>query len=179
MKKNQRLSLWLNGWGLLCTQETAPEYAAFIALFNGGAYYESHDVLEHLWLQCTDANRSFYQALIQLAGAFVHFQKQLLFPGHPTHGRRLAPGARLLDLASGRLVRYGDLHLNLDVDGLLESTEHWKALARAGGNPLHSGIAPRLAGAAQPFPTLVPGAIKAARLGWLLPGEMTSIEHAE
>lgn len=45
-----------------------PPLREFIDLFNGGQYFESHEVLEHAWLK----NRSdFYQGLIIYAAAYV------------------------------------------------------------------------------------------------------------
>ena len=54
----------------------APAYQNFFVCFNSGRYYESHDVLEELWLKVkAGPNGNFYKALIQIAGAFVHLQK--------------------------------------------------------------------------------------------------------
>jgi predicted metal-dependent hydrolase len=152
MKKNQRLMLWLESWRQDSATDLPRELCAFIALFNTGAYYEAHDVLEHLWLRCTDERRSFFQALIQLAGAFVHFQKQRLHPAHPTHARRLPPGARLLEMASQRMTPYGSRYLNLDVKDLVQSCARWKQQALQAVNPLENGPAPRLEGCESPFP---------------------------
>ena len=115
MKKNERLETWLTEWDVKKDSLLPREYRAFFHCFNAGDFYEAHDVLEHLWLQCGDENRSFYQALIQFAGAFVHLQKHALYPEHPTHGRRLCPGARLFALADARLAAYPAVHLNLNL----------------------------------------------------------------
>ena len=56
-----------------------PRYAGYFALFNQQKFYEAHDILEDLWLPDRHGvNGSFYKGLIQLAGAFVHLQKQRL-----------------------------------------------------------------------------------------------------
>jgi len=115
MKKNERLETWLTEWDIETNSILPREYRAYFHCFNAGDFYEAHDVLEHLWLQCEDENRSFYQALIQFAGAFVHLQKHALYPEHPTHSRRLSPGARLFALADARLATYPTLHLKLDL----------------------------------------------------------------
>lgn len=135
MKKNDTLEAWLHAWDATPQSPVPREYRAYFHCFNLGQYYEAHDVLEHLWLRCTDSNRSFYQALIQLAGAFVHFKKHATFPTHPTHSRRLPPGQRLLDLASTRLLPYGKTHLGLNVEALLELCALWKERA-AQSSPL-------------------------------------------
>ena len=87
--------------------------------FNGGLYYEAHDVLEQLWLRQgrLHADHAFHKGLIQLAGGFVHLRLQFLHPDHPKHGRRLAPARRLLLLAEANLSRYPEDHLGLDVGG--------------------------------------------------------------
>lgn len=96
-----------------------PCYAGYFTCFNRGEYYEAHDVLEHLWLRCEGADEPFYKGLIQLAGGFVHLRKHFEHPGHPKHGRRLAPASRLFDLAAGNLAPFAPRHLRLDVEAAL------------------------------------------------------------
>ncbi|MEO6183762.1 MAG: DUF309 domain-containing protein, partial [Verrucomicrobiota bacterium] len=53
----------------------SPHYLGYFELFNAQLFYESHDVLEELWLPIRkEAGGDFYKGLIQLAGAFVHLQ---------------------------------------------------------------------------------------------------------
>jgi predicted metal-dependent hydrolase len=144
MKKNDRIKGWLADWEADAPSTLPAEYRAFFACFNAGAYFEAHDVLEHLWLQCHDANRSFYQGLIQFAGAFVHLQKHCDFPEHPTHSRRLAPACRLFALAAVRLSAYPERHLALDLRCVLALGAHWSALATAGPSPLALHSPPQL-----------------------------------
>lgn len=144
MKKNARLQTWMNEWDPDPDAALPREYRAFFFLFNGRQYYEAHDVLEALWLPCRDENRSFYQGLIQLAGAFVHFDKHALFPEHPVHMRRLAPGCRLLDLAAARLGRFGPLHMRLDVLAVLRICQLWQTRAQECGSPLQTHKPPQL-----------------------------------
>jgi predicted metal-dependent hydrolase len=144
MKKNERMEAWLEVWDTDAHSPLPAEYRAFFACFNRGEYYEAHDALEHLWLRCHDSNRSFYQALIQFAGAFVHLQKHCLFPGHPTHSRRLAPARRLFALAAERLGAYPKRHLALNLGGVLALGAHWSALAGQGPSPLAVHPPPRL-----------------------------------
>lgn len=93
-------------------------YELFFSLFNSGEYYEAHDVLEHLWLESKDSNQAFYKGLIQIAGAFVHLQKQFLRPGHPKDGKRLRPGFRLLALGASNIRPYGPMHMGIDVEAV-------------------------------------------------------------
>jgi hypothetical protein len=144
MKKNDRLEAWLAAWDPDPSWGLPAEYRAFFFCFNRGEYYEAHDVLEHLWLQCSDINRHFYQGLIQFAGAFVHLQKHHLFPGHPTHSRRLSPARRLLALAATRLRPYAPVHLTLDIANILELCTFWSGLATGEQSPLEFQPAPLL-----------------------------------
>jgi hypothetical protein len=93
-----------------------PCYEGYFVCFNTQRYYEAHDVLEHLWLQTRDGNHAFYKGLIQLAGAFVHLQKQFLRPTHPKDATRARPAARLFQLAARNLGPYRPNHLGLDVE---------------------------------------------------------------
>ena len=144
MKKNERMDAWLSDWDPEPSSPLPVEYRAFFFCFNRGEYNEAHDVLEHLWLQCDDSNRRFYQGLIQFAGAFVHLQKHHLFPNHPTHSRRLAPSRRLFALAAKNFGVYPSVHLGLDLGRLLELGCHWSALATGTASPLAFHPAPVL-----------------------------------
>ncbi len=144
MKKNNRLEAWLAVWEQGVLSPFPKPYRAFFHCFNAGDYYEAHDVLEHLWLQCTGADRSFYQGLIQLAGAFVHLQKHAQFPLHPTHSRRLAPAQRLFALSAHRLRAYPQRHLGLDLGAVLQLCADWSERASVGENPLERFAPPVL-----------------------------------
>jgi hypothetical protein len=119
MKKFDRMEAFVTSLHVGESGGLHPCYAGYFVCFNKGEYYEAHDVLEHLWLQCDDSNEPFYKGLIQLAGAFVHLRKQYLRPEHPKDGRRLDPAARLFDLASANLAPFAPHHLQLDVAAVL------------------------------------------------------------
>jgi len=93
-------------------------YLAFFSCFNAGDYYQAHDVLEHLWLECRDANAPFFKGLIQVAGAFVHLKKHYERPNHPKDGKRLRPAVRLFKLGISNIRPFGPRHMDLDTDGL-------------------------------------------------------------
>ena len=62
-------------------QELDAHYLGYFDCFNRQLFYEAHDVLEDLWLPDRHGvNGNFYKGLIQLAGAFVHLQKNRLRP---------------------------------------------------------------------------------------------------
>jgi len=118
-------------------REYDAHYLGFFDLFNGGLFYESHDVLEELWLaERRKFNGAFYKGLIQLAGAFVHLQKD-----------RLRPAAALFKLARANLESYSPLHEGLAVTTVLGLIEDWLGLLEGSGfkaNPLHSHQPPEL-----------------------------------
>ena len=120
MKKSDRISAFVESLGGDPADELDPCYTGYFRCFNAQEYYEAHDVLEHLWLKQRDENYAFYKGLIQVAGAFVHLQKQFLHPEHPKHSRRLRPAVRLFDLAAANLAPFTPEHLRLDVTALIQ-----------------------------------------------------------
>jgi len=113
-------------------------YLGYFDCFNRQLFYEAHEVLEDLWLldrHGPDGN--FYKALIQLAGAFVHLQKQ-----------RLRPAAALFKLAQANLTPYPAHHAHLDLAEVLRLIAGWLRSLTANDftvNPLVAGNFPRLA----------------------------------
>lgn len=114
-----------------------PHYLGYFDCFNKGLYYEAHDVLEELWLGCRRGpDDAFYKGLIQLAGAFVHLQKQ-----------RSGPARALFRLARTNLSTYPRHHHRLDIQRALRLIDCWhdrSVAAEAGGTPLAIDPAPRL-----------------------------------
>lgn len=111
----------------LSAGELDPRYAGFFALFNQQRFHEAHDVLEELWLERRRmADEKFYKGLIQLAGAFVHLQRN-----------RLQPAAALLRLARARLGPFAPRHERLDVVATLALSTEW--LDRLEGLKLRQG----------------------------------------
>ncbi len=95
-----------------------PHYAGYFELFNQQKFYEAHDVLEHIWLKDKHGpNGAFYKGLIQLAGAFVHLQKN-----------RPQPSSSLFKLALANLEKYPPMHDHLNVAAVLELIAHWLKL---------------------------------------------------
>jgi predicted metal-dependent hydrolase len=114
-----------------------PRYAGYFALFNRQKFYEAHDVLENLWLPGRHgANGNFYKGLIQLAGAFVHLQKN-----------RLRPSAALFKLARTNLEKYPRRHERLDltaVQALIADWLEWLEQSEFTVNPLTAATVPQL-----------------------------------
>ncbi len=112
-------------------------YLAYFECFNRGLFYEAHDVLEELWLADRQGpNYAFYKGMIQLAGAFVHLQKN-----------RLRPSAALFKLARTNLEKYPPGHEYLDVAAVLKLIEKWLYELESDQfvvNPLTTANAPKL-----------------------------------
>ena len=118
-------------------RELDARYLGYFACFNRQLYFEAHDVLEDLWLPDRHGpDGDFYKALIQLAGAFVHLQKD-----------RLRPSAALLKLAQANLARYPATHRRLNLAAVRELITHWLGQLERGGfgaNPLTPTHLPQL-----------------------------------
>jgi hypothetical protein len=114
-----------------------PYYYGYFDHFNRGLFYESHDVLEQLWLKDRHGpNGDFYKGLIQLAGAFVHLQKE-----------RLRPAAALFKLAAANLRKYPSHHEHLEIVAVLKLIEHWLGRlenSQFTANPLATDQPPQL-----------------------------------
>src|SRR5947207_12973321 len=96
-------------------QDLPAHYLGYFECFNRQLFYEAHDVLEELWLgDRKGPNDAFYKGLIQLAGAFVHLQKN-----------RLRPSAALLKLARANLEKYPAVHQRLAIAQVVKMIEEW------------------------------------------------------
>ena len=113
-------------------------YTGFFHCFNEQLYYEAHDVLEEIWLPIRGQEQArFYQGLIQMAGGFVHLQKQ-----------RLGPAARLFALALVNFESYTSCHAGIDLEGIRELCRNYRQAIIDSGetlNPWSKDQAPQLA----------------------------------
>ena len=118
-------------------RELDAHYLGYFDCFNRQLFYEAHDVLEDLWLKDRHgADGNFYKGLIQLAGAFVHLQKD-----------RLRPAAALFKLALANLDKYPREHKQLNLKAVQALAQKWlQELERDGFrlNPLTAANVPRL-----------------------------------
>jgi predicted metal-dependent hydrolase len=127
---------------LLAQFEHSPEfnrhYVGFFRCFNAQIYYEAHDVLEEVWLPIRgQAQAKFYQGLIQMAGAFVHLQKN-----------RLGPSARLFALALKSFEPYPARHEGIDLEVIRALCRSYRQAIIDSGetvNPWEREKAPQLA----------------------------------
>ncbi|MGB6831593.1 MAG: DUF309 domain-containing protein [Terracidiphilus sp.] len=96
-------------------------------------FFETHEHWESVWLRAADPEKTFLQALIQIAAAFHHFQR----------GNFIGT-ASLLRRAQRRLQAYPAAFGGLDVEAIRLSVKAWlTALDAAGPSP------------ALPFPTIL------------------------
>lgn len=87
-----------------------PEYMEFIRLFNDGRYSDSHRALERVWSE--NRSNTFYKALIQMAGAFEHWEDESYFWA-----------ANLFRGAAQLLAAYRPTHAGLDIEALIRTLE--------------------------------------------------------
>jgi hypothetical protein len=103
---------------------------AYCSCFNTGRYFEAHDVLEVWWLpNRRSIDGDFWKGLIQLAGAFVHVQKQ-----------RRGPALALLRLARRNLERYRQDRRWVDVRAALGLAAVWEARLVLAGYDVTGGL---------------------------------------
>jgi hypothetical protein len=118
-------------------QDLDAHYLAYFECFNRQLFFEAHDVLEALWLADKHGPKgAFYKGLIQLAGAFVHLQKN-----------RLRPSAALFRLARENLRTQPGLQDRLGVTGVLAMIDEWVGRLESAGfaiNPLSRETTPLL-----------------------------------
>ncbi len=118
-------------------REHDAHYLGYFDCFNRQLFYEAHDVLEDLWLpDRRGANGDFYKGLIQLAGAFVHLQKN-----------RLRPAAALFKLARTNLGKYPSMHEQLNLEAVQLLIAGWLFRLEKDGftiNPLTPISVPQL-----------------------------------
>lgn len=92
--------------------EYDPRYLAGIVLFNERDFFSAHEVWEDLWNDCGDADRRFYQALIQAAVALYHYGQG-----------NLRGAVKLFKSSKAYMDRYSSPHLGFDSHGF------WRTMA--------------------------------------------------
>ncbi len=92
------------------------EFYKAVDEFNEGFYFESHETLEDLWMVTPWPERQFFQGIIQLAAALVHF------------ARREYPGViKLLDAAAEKLRAFAPEQFGVQTLSILEDIEQMRA----------------------------------------------------
>ena len=131
-------------------QQLDARYLGYFDCFNRQLFYEAHDVLEDLWLLDRHGpSGDFYKGLIQLAGAFVHLQKN-----------RLRPADALFRLAECNFLKYPARHEHTNIPDLLKLIVCWRSALeqeKFAGNPLTPMRVPSI-----PLPEFSDGTLRGA-----------------
>jgi uncharacterized protein len=106
-----------------------------VRLWDEQRWFEAHECLEDVWHTAPDADRDFWQGVIQVAVAGVHHQR-----GNPRGA------AALLDRARAKLERYPRSHRGVDVVRLCEHAAAAAASAREHGDTVPPPDFPALDG---------------------------------
>jgi len=77
--------------------------------FNGEKFFEAHEILEDLWHEYRDVDRTFIQGLIQIAAAFYHLQS-----------RNLKGAVSQITKGSEKLTHFLPAHKDVSVAKLLD-----------------------------------------------------------
>lgn len=89
-----------------------------LRLFNSQKYFETHEVLEEVWLKTVGEKKIFLHGLIQIAAAFHHHTK-----GNPIGFHSL------LEKGLRKLENFGDVEEEIDLRGLRLQLEPWRTRA--------------------------------------------------
>lgn len=100
-------------------------------LFRAGLYFEVHEVLEAIWLELADPERSVVQGLIQIAVAMHH-----LAHANPRGAVSLFAAGRV------KLGPHRPIFRGVDLSALLADVAGWEAAAAAGAWPTDPSVPP-------------------------------------
>lgn len=101
-----------------------------IRLFNGGRFFESHEIWEDFYLDTVEQNKPFLEGLIQLAAAF-----RLVCDFGEIKG-----AVRMIYQALIRLENYQPFYLQIRVKELVEAMEVWAKTAETAASGEHPSI---------------------------------------
>lgn len=90
------------------TEAIPTEFWQGVEQFNSGQFYACHDILEALWIDSIEPEKTFYQGVLQIAVGLYHLSN------HNWRGAMI-----LLGEGSNRLVRYPSIYSGIDVESLL------------------------------------------------------------
>lgn len=104
--------------------------------FNQGQFYACHDTLEALWMEATEPQKTFYQAILQIAVALYHLGNS-----------NLRGACILLGEGTNKLRRYEASYAGIDVDELLDASADLLAKlqqSEANSFPLSADLLPKI-----------------------------------
>lgn len=100
----------------------AASLAKGITEFNNEQFYACHDTLEAVWMAAENAEKPFYQGILQISVAFYHLGN-LNWRG----------GAILLGEGIGRLRKFEPAYEGVDVEDLVDEAVEWLSLVQMAG----------------------------------------------
>ncbi|AKG22066.1 DUF309 domain-containing protein [Calothrix sp. 336/3] len=93
------------------SEDIPVEFWQGVEQFNAGEFYACHDILEALWIEALEPEKTFYQGVLQIAVGIYHLGNS-----------NLRGAAILLGEGSNRLRRYPAVFSGIDVDELFEQS---------------------------------------------------------
>lgn len=99
-----------------------PRFGEAVRLFNAGEWYACHDGFEELWHETAGPLRPVLQGVLQLAVGQLHLER-----GN-RRGAMILTGEGL-----GRLQRFGEPCLGLDLPDLCCQARHWLGVLQQDG----------------------------------------------
>jgi uncharacterized protein len=97
----------------------SPEFVHALSLFNRRYYWETHEVLEEVWLEETGPLKLFIQALIQASAAFYH-----VLNGNPTGVIKLS------EAALQKFASYPENYHGISFSKVLSALKDYQAQAK-------------------------------------------------
>ena len=85
------------------------EFWQGVEQFNAGEYYACHDTLEAIWIEAPEADKKFYQGILQIAVALYHLGN-----------KNLRGAVILLGEGSNRLRAYPGDYAQLDISDFIQ-----------------------------------------------------------
>lgn len=110
--------------------EFPPEFWQGVEQFNSGQFYDCHDTLEAIWLECYGTEKKFYQGILQIAVACYHLSN-LNWRGC----------AILLGEGMSRLGQYPADYAGIDVDALIDRSQEMLTIVQQAGESGVSQVA--------------------------------------
>jgi predicted metal-dependent hydrolase len=98
-----------------------------VRLFNSRKYFETHEVLEEVWLKTEGEKKVFLHGLIQVAAAFHHHTK-----GNPAGFRSL------LEKGLKKLEDFSEDEEGIDLGGLRQQLRPWQDHLKTGHSTGHA-----------------------------------------
>ncbi|NJN61124.1 MAG: DUF309 domain-containing protein [Coleofasciculaceae cyanobacterium RL_1_1] len=102
--------------------ELPPEFWQGVEQFNAGQFYDCHDTLEAIWLECYGLEKKFYQGILQIAVACYHLSNF-----------NWRGCAILLGEGMSRLGQYPSDYAGIDVDALIDRSTEMLAIVQQAG----------------------------------------------